>query len=617
MLLTEDALWTDEVWRRGLRPEPALSVSEWADRHRVLPPTSPEPGPWRTERTPYLREIMDCLSATSPVERVVLMAGSQLGKTEALLNSVGYCMAHAPGLMLLVMPSIDMIRRNTATRIDPMIEATPLLRDLVVPFRSKDGGNSIFRKRFPGGHLVMTGANSAAGLRSTPARYLFLDEVDAYPGDLDTEGDPVALAVQRTVNFARRKILMVSTPTIHLLSRIEQAFLESDRRRFWVPCPHCGALQTLKWAQMRWPANDPGAACYLCEAKECSISEHLKPAMLVGGHWKAEAPGDGRTAGFHLSGLYSPWRSWGEGATEFLACKGDPVRLKPWVNGYLAESWEEDAEGIDGDTLLGRREGTWPRLPEGVALLTAGVDIQDDRIEIEIVGWGRDRESWSIDYRVLWGDPSAPAVWADLDTLLQLPWPHARALPPLQIKAAAIDTGGHHTLAVYRFCRARLGRRVFAIKGVSRPGDPIWPRRPSRNNKGRVPLFAVNVDAAKEAILARLKIETPGAGYCHFPAERDVEYFRQLTAERAVTRYDRGRPKRIWFKRDADRNEALDARVYAMAALHGLFSMGLHLNREAARVAAAPLMEAVETTVSPRPVRRRPLVTAKSRFMGG
>ncbi|MBF0188967.1 MAG: phage terminase large subunit family protein, partial [Magnetococcales bacterium] len=267
------------------------------------------------------------------------------------------------------------------------------------------------------------------------------------------------------------------------------------------------------------------------------------------------------------------------------------------------------------DGLMGRRETIGPYLPPGVVLLTAGADVQDDRLEVEIVGWGQDEESWSIDYRVLWGDPSSPAVWKDLDAVLTSTFPHSRQVPDMTIRAASIDTGGHHTLKSYAFCRARQGRRVWAIKGKGGMGVPIWPRRPSRSNKGRVPLFLVGVDAAKEALYARLRLSEPGPGFCHFPMERDAEFFKQLTAEKVMTRYHKGRPIREWKKRDSDRNEALDCRVYAMTALQGLVAMGLRLNREAARILDIPLKEDELGTDTPKPRRRKQRRVIRSTWM--
>lgn len=598
----------DEAYFQGLRPDPLLLVSQWADRYRVLSSVaSSEPGSWRTARTPYLREVMDCLSPSSPVERVVFMAGSQLGKTEAGLNWLGYIVHQSPGPVLMVQPTVEMAKTYSKQRLDPLVEASPVLRDRVREPRARDSGNTIFSKEFAGGILRITGANSSASLSSMPVRFLFLDEVDRYPGDVDGEGDPVALAIQRTVNFANRKVLIVSTPTIKGSSRIEAAYAESDQRRYWVPCPTCGQEQILEWKQVRWVNGERDKAHYVCLHCEAIIPEHRKGWMLERGRWLAEGP-DSLTAGFHLSSLYSPlgWVSWGQIAVEHGQVYRDPTRLKVWVNTKLGETWEEAAEQLDGEGLMERREAFGLLLPAGIVILTAGVDVQDDRLEVEIVGWGRDEESWSVDYRVLSGDPSGPAVWQDLDNLLSNPFPHARQVPDLHIRAAAVDTGGHHTLSAYAYCRNRQNRRIWAIKGRGGMGVPIWPRRPSRNNKGRVPLFIVGVDAAKEAVYARLRLKEPGPGYCHFPLDRDAEWFRQLTAERITTRFHRGIPIREWKKRDGDRNEALDCRVYSMTALHGLVGMGLQINREAERLAEIPLKEATESKPPAKPLGQKP-----------
>lgn len=580
----------DEAWRRGLQPEAQVMVSAWADSHRILPPASAEPGPWRTDRTPYLRGVMDALSVASPYERVVFMKGAQLGGTEAGLNWLGYIIQNAPGIAMMVQPSLDMVRRNTAVRIDPMIEATPALRELVAAPRSKDTGNSLFRKSFPGGQLVMTGANSAIGLRSTPVRYLFLDEVDGYPADANNEGDPVALAVQRTATFrGRRKVYLVSTPTLKHHSRIEAAYLESDQRKFFVPCLHCGDMAPITWARINWPEGQRREAGLVCEACGAVMREYDKTRLLERGAWQATAAGDGRTAGFHLSALYSPWETWAEIALEHGQVYRDPPRLQVWTNTKLAESWEDMAgEAVEPDPLMARRE-TWNLLPEGITILTAGVDVQGDRIEVQVIGWGRDEESWSVDYRVIWGDPSGPRLWHDLDAYLQTTWHCSGNRADMAIRASCIDTGGHHTKMAYEFCRTRLARRIWAIKGRGGAGVPVWPRRPTRV-RGKVPLFIIGVDAVKDGVMARLRLAEHGPGFMHFPLERDADYFRQLTAERVVTRFERGRPIRSWQpKREGERNEALDTYVYATAALHGLISMGLRLNEEAERTVSAPV----------------------------
>jgi len=340
----------NEAFDSGLRPDPLLTVSEWADQHRRLSgKAAAEPGPWRTERTPYLREIMDGLSPLSPVERVVFMKGSQIGGSECGNNWIGYIIHKSPGPMMVVQPTVEMAKRNSKQRIDPLIEESSALRELVKSPRSRDSGNTVLSKEFPGGVLVMTGANSAVGLRSMAVRYLFLDEIDAYPGDVDGEGDPINLAFARTRTFARRKVFMVSTPLITGLSRIEAAFAESDQRRFWLPCPHCGEFQVLRFERLRWPKGEPQKVGYVCIGCERPIFNHHKATMLPRGEWRPEAVGDGRTRGYHLSSLYSPvgWYGWDRAADDWEKAQKDVERLKSFVNLVLGESWQERGDAPD------------------------------------------------------------------------------------------------------------------------------------------------------------------------------------------------------------------------------------------------------------------------------
>src|SRR5271165_2796393 len=304
----------------GARPDPMLTISQWADQYRSLSQrASAESGPWRTERTPYLREIMDCLSPSSPDERTVFMKGAQIGGTECGNNWIGYVIHQAPGPMMAIQPTVEMAKRNSKQRIVPLIEESDVLRALVRDPRSRDSGNTVLSKEFPGGVLVMTGANSAVGLRSMAARYLFLDEVDAYPGDVEGEGDPVNLAMARTRTFARRKVFLCSTPKITGMSRIEAAYEESDQRRYWVPCPVCREFQVLKFAQLRWTKGQAEKAVYVCEHCGQEVQNHQKQWMLARGEWRRSGVGDGKTAGFHLSSLYSPvgWFGGSDAAKQF------------------------------------------------------------------------------------------------------------------------------------------------------------------------------------------------------------------------------------------------------------------------------------------------------------
>jgi phage terminase large subunit GpA-like protein len=576
--------WLDQTWRAALAPEPALLVSEWADKYRQLPSTSAEPGPWRTSRTPYLAGIMDALSTGAPLERVVLMKGAQLGATECGLNWLGYIVAHAPGLALMVMPSLDMARRNARTRLDPMIEACPVLRERIAAPRSRNAYNSAFVKGFPGGTLVLTGANSAAALRSTPARYLCLDEVDSYPADCGGEGDPVALAIARAQTFkGRRRIFMASTPTVAGVSRIEKAYLEGDQRRFEVACIHCGAFAPIEWKNIRWPEGHREGAELHCEACGGIMHEHDKARLLASGAWRATAPGDQRTASFHISALYSPFLTWAEVAIEHGAARGDPPRLQAWQNLMLGEPYEDvAAQSLPVGELQRRAESWGDCAPAGVVVAVAGVDVQDDRCEVEICGFGLGDESWSLDYQVIYGDPAGAELWQEVDTLLRERVTHASG-QSLPIRAACIDSGGHHTQDVYNYVRDKGARSIWATKGSSRPG-PAWPRKPVKVGRTRVtPLYIIGVDTLKDALAARLRIED-GAGRCHFPVGRDATWFAGLTSERPIRRFFKGVARREWTKTQGARNEPLDCRILCMAALEGLKASGLRLEIEAERL---------------------------------
>lgn len=568
----------------GIKPDPVLNVSEWADQHRFLSSkAAAEPGAWRTGRTPYLREIMDCLSANSPIERVVFQKGAQIGGTEAGNNWIGYIVHHTPGPMLAVLPTVEMAKRNSKQRIDPLFEESPELRQLVKPARARDSGNTVLTKEFPGGVLVMTGANSAVGLRSMPVRFLFLDEVDGYPGDVGSEGDPVALAEARTRTFSRRKIFIVSTPTIKGASRIEREYEMSDQRRYMVPCPSCGTHQWLKFAQLKWPKDQPENAAYECEHCEHHIAEHHKTWMLENGHWEAQAPFDGRTAGFHISSLYSPigWRSWAEIARAWLDAQGSDAAIKSFKNTDLGETYFESGEAPEWQRLYDRREDyRICNVPQGGLFLTAGVDVQKDRLEIEIVAWGRNRESWSVDYRVLPGDPVKPDVWQKLDFILAETFTHD-SQTQMSIVRLAIDTG-YATQEVYDWVRRQSPDRVLAVKGVERLGASIGTpthidvtTNGKRKRRGLL-VWPVGASFGKSELYGCLRKDRPTdeqlaegglfpSGYCHFPKYGE-EYFKQLTAERLVTINDRrGFPRREWRKM-RERNEALDCRIYARAA---------------------------------------------------
>ncbi|MBW7057534.1 phage terminase large subunit family protein [Paracoccus bogoriensis] len=588
------------AWARGLSPDPALTVSEWADRHRVLSSrAASEAGPYRTNRTPYMRAIMDALSPASPVQRVVFMKSAQVGATEAGNNWIGFCMNRAPGPFLAVQPTVDLAKRLSQQRIEPLIEESPDLRELVLPSRSRDAGNTVLAKRFPGGQLILTGANSAVGLRSMPARWLFLDEVDAYPGDLDGEGDPIALAEARTDSFGhRRKIFVVSTPTLKGLSRIEREFELSDQQRYHVPCPHCGALQWLKFERLRWKPGRPETAAYLCEHCDEPIAERHKTWMMAeenGACWMATAEPEraeearrGGLIGFHINGLYSPlgWLSWEEIARRWEQAQGNDAALKTIKNTVLGETWQERGEAPDWQRLYDRRED-WKlgAAPEGVLILTAGADVQRDRIEIDIWGWGRNLESWLVDHVVLDGDTARPEIWAGLTDFLRRTWPHASGVP-MALARLAIDSGdGATTDAVYAWARSAGPGQVVPIKGIggfdrSTPVDgPTFVEATEGGRKIRrgVRLWKVSVSVFKSETHRFLRLSAPteeeraeGAGwpggFIHLPKGTTAEWIKQLTAEQLMTVRTRAGYSKLEWQQMRERNEALDCRVYARAA---------------------------------------------------
>ena len=558
-------------FKRGLMPDPEMMVSDWADKNRHLSQkASAEPGRWRTERTPYLREIMDCLSPVSPHQRVVFMKGAQIGGTEAGQNWIGYTVHLAPGPMMIVQPTVETAKRWSKQRLAPMIDDTPAISRLIKAPRERDSGNTVLTKEYQGGVMIITGANSAVGLRSVPVMYLFCDEIDGYPSDVEGEGDPVSLAEVRTGTFSRKKIFLVSTPTIKGFSRIEREYEDSDKRKYHVPCPFCDHYQQIIWDRIKWPKAMDGTPqlddiAYQCSRCEKLIPDHHKTDMLARGQWVAEAPGPGKSAGFHLSSLYSPlgWVSWAKIAAEFIEAKKDTELLKTWINTRLGETWEEEGEQPDDNYLFSRREDYGPEIPAGGVVLTCGADVHPDRIEAEVVAWGIGQESWSITYEVFRGSTSEQEVWKELDDFLMQEWRHVSGVP-IRIACACIDSGDQ-TQEVYMFVKPRQMRRVFAVKGSSIAGHPLVGR-PSKNNIGGVQLFSIGTDTAKDVIYGRLKIADPGAGFMHFPTGYDQEYFLQLTAEKIVTKMVKGFPVRA-YKLTRERNEALDVRVYALAAL--------------------------------------------------
>jgi len=571
---------------------------------------------------------MDAFSDLN-TEIVVVMSASQVGKTEILNNIVGYHIDHDPSPILAVQATLEIAKAWSKDRLAPMLRDTPCLQGKVKDVRSRDADNTTLHKKFPGGHITIAGANSPASLASRPIRIVLCDEVDRYPASAGTEGDPVDLAFKRATTFWNRKLALFSTPTIKGMSRIEKAYEQSDKRKFYVPCPHCEEYQILKWSQVQWPEGRPQDAVYICEHCGNEITDADKVRMLRYGEWRAEREFRG-LAGFWLNELYSPWVSFGNMAVRFVEAKRrGKEALKVFVNTALAETWEDEGESIDETGLLARRENYGPEIPivteeiifpkkvhkdeikrylkqnrlekltikefifdkkdpdfilgfvrdKSPIVLTCGVDVQKDYLIAEVVAWGDFRESWGIEFVEFYGDPKKPDVWNDLDQFLQKTYKHESGVE-IPISCTCIDTGAF-TQHVYDFVKPRQGRRIYGIKGSSQKGLPIV-NRPKKKNKGGILLFSLGVDTAKGDMYGYIKIEEPGPGYMHFPLYYPKEYFEQLTAERMVTRYKKGFVERDWVKPAGARNEALDCRVYALAAFYilGLTDKRMKMSRE-------------------------------------
>jgi phage terminase large subunit GpA-like protein len=582
----------------AVEPRPQLSVSEWADENRVLSTkAASEAGRWRTDRIPFLREIQDCLSTHSPVREVVFMKSTQVGGTEIGLNWAGYVISHAPGPMLAVLPTVEVGTRWAKQRLSPMIADAPVLSAKIAPAASRDGSNTTLMKEYPDGILIIGGANSAASLSSMPIKYLLLDEVDRFPLEVEEEGDPVDLAEARQTTFPRRKVFKVSSPTIESLSRINKDWQRSDQREYFVPCPHCGEMQVLELTHLVYPDGAPELAQFACIGCGALIEESCKGWMLERGEWRQAHPGR-EIAGFHISAWYTPpglGKTWGQHALRYEEVKHDPARLKVFTNTVEGRCYEDPNEKLDWEELKARGESTKLRdVPVGILLLTAGCDVQKDRIEYQVVGWGRGERSAVIDDGYFPGDPTRPEVWQRLDEYLGSAFRNRYGVD-LRLRSVAIDSG-YLPDEVLQFTRVRKHRGIFAIKGASVTGKPVIGRpskvdfkRSGQVFKGGAEQWQVGVDTAKHRLFARLagdrKIADPEARMVRFSQELPDEWFRQLSAEVFDPH------KRRWVK-VYERNEALDKMVYAMAAaMHP--NVRVHLVR-------APQWEQLEAVLEPK-----------------
>jgi len=566
-------------------PPPEKTVTEWAEENRILSRENCAlPGPYRVSVTPYLKEILDCITDRY-VERIVCQKSAQVAWTDGVINNaVGYYIDQDPAPMLILFPTDGMAKRYSKEKLAPMIRDTEPLKEKVAEAKSRDSGNTLESKNFQGGHLELVGSNAPSKLASSPIRIILVEEPDRCSRNAGGEGNSLKLVYERGKTFHNRKIILGGSPTIKTVSEIEREMELSDQRHFYIPCPHCGESQKLEWTMVVWDQDetqdhlvygkhDPETARFKCRHCEEAFTNAQKNKALQQGKWKADKPFNG-IAGFYLNELYSPFPKARvqDVVAKFLEAKkyleqGDPTLMITWTNTSLGETWEETGETVEHHFLYQRREHYNAPVPAGSLILTAGVDCQDDRLECEIVAWGLGEESFSVDYIRLYNDLTKPQVWNILAEMLRKTYMREDGIL-MDIKAVCIDSGGHFTDEVYQFSKKHGVRWMIPIKGASTPGRPVADFPRTKNKKG-VYLTFVGTDTAKETIYQRYNLLEPGPGYCHWPISDtyDEEYFKQATAETKIKKYRRGMEYFEWTKGAGQRNEALDCRVYAFAAI--------------------------------------------------
>lgn len=587
----------------SLKPPPKQTVSEWADTNRVLSSeTSASPGRWVTHS--FQKPIMDAFNDPL-VETVVFQAGSQLGKTEILLNVLAYHIALDPSPIMIIQPTLSMAGSFSKNRITPLIRDCEVLKDKVKDPRARDSGNTVYAKSFNGGSLDLIGSNSPSSASSRPIRLLLMDEVDRY-STATVEGDIIGLAKRRTTNFYNRKLFLCSTPTIKGESRIEEFYKQGDQNKFYVPCHQCGHSQTLEWKNVSFQKDNGRIkdAFYVCEDCGAPWTDSERLRAINKGHFKPSAEFT-NIRSFHVSGLYSPWNSLFEQAVYFDSARHLGENLRVFINTVLAETFsiEEQGDTIDAKIIKQRAEDFGDELPSEVVVLTCGVDTQADRLEATIMGADRDEGLYIIDHHIMWGDPNSHQVWEDLEELLKFEYKHPSG-ELLKVRLTCIDSGGSNTGSVYKWCRTRgESLRAFAIKGVG--GERPVVTKPSTNNIGKVKLFPVGVDTTKSLLYGRLKIED-GQGMVHVSDKLNDEYFEQLCSEKRVEKISRGIRKHVWVK-SRSRNEAWDCLQYAYAGLQ-ILNVNLRLLHERMN---RPVKEIKE-----KPIKRpNPINTRKGRWM--
>lgn len=582
-----------ELWqyisKNGLKPLPKTSVSQWADNYRMLSSgISAEPGKWKTSRAPYQKDIMNAFTEPG-IHRVVVKSSSQIGKSDMMNNVIGRFAHLDPCAIMMIQPTIDMAQDYSKTRIAPMIRDTKVLNNLFYDVKSRDANNTILSKVFPGGRLIMCGANSPAGLASRPIRILLADEVDRFPDSAGTEGDPVDLAAKRMTTFWNSCMGLFSTPTNEGLSRIDEEYLAGTQEEWQHKCPNCGEYHLLRhidmtvdYKEIKTPSgkktvivNDVKWRCPHCGFSFSEKEMKQTPQKYVSRN--ADALKNGIRS-FFVNGFTSPWMTWTRIMREWLEAKGDPEREKVIMNTVFGESYKQKGAFEDEQIFLRRRESYGAELPDGVLLLTAAIDTQDNRLEYEVVGWGKEEECWGIRKGIVLGAPNQARTWKEIDNILDKTY-HFAAGKGLNVVRTFIDSGGHYTSDVYNYCQKNFHKQRFAIKGRGGPGIPLIYKIAKANN-AKAPLILLGVDDGKQQIMDRLSIDSPGPLYFHFPQDEGIKelsnrgyddlYFKGIISEHKKVYKRNGVLREVWETTKNVRNEPLDLRNYNLACMKSL-----------------------------------------------
>ena len=574
-----------ESFASGFKLPPVLTVSQWADEYRWLSRKSTaRHGKWSTDDVPYLKGIMDALSPSDPAQRVVVKKGSQVGGTEVGKNLLGFIAHQDPGPTLMVVPGLELARRISRQRIQPMIDETPVLRALFREAKSRDSGNTLLEKDFDGGSFTLTTARSVPGMKSAPIRYLILEEADEYDQDVDDQGSPITISEERTTTFEdRRKVFIPSTPRIVPGSLITTEYDNSDQRRYFVPCPRCGNMDWIRWENIIYQNNDARTARLRCVKCEYLMDEGQKAWILArenGAEWRPTATRaplegapvplakDGVTAGFHIPGMLSTLgRTWAQLVEKHLDAKEEPKARKTFVQQGLGEAYEDRSEKVEKGALLERREEYEAEVPHGVGMLVSATDVHPDRLELAVYGFGAGEQSWAINKAVFHGDTAQDEVWLRMDAERSRAYEHASGRK-VYVYYSVVDTGFRPERG-YRYCRPRQAQRVFAVKGGGKRGDPIIAHIADRIGVYRARLYTYNADEARATLQGRLRIKEQGPGYVHFPkaAWCNQDFFDQLTARVGVWKEENGESWREWIN-VRERDEDFDLATMCIVGLH-------------------------------------------------